>query len=117
MGSHESDSLNAVDFFHLPKKLRKGNGHIQIFSIGIDILSKEHDLLHPILGKLLNFPEDILRVPASFPASYIRYDTVAAEIIASKHDINSGFERIFSFYRKIFHDLVSILPDIHDHAI
>ena len=45
------------------------------------------------------------------------YDTVAAEVVATEHDIDAGFKRIFPVNRKIFHDLVGIFPDIDHHAV
>ena len=117
MGSHESDPLQAFDLLHFLQKLRKGNGVLQILAVGIHILSEQHDLHHTVRHQAFNLPNDILRITAAFPAADIGDNTIAAEIIAAEHDIDTGFERIFSLYRQIFHDLVRILPDINDHSL
>ena len=59
---------------------------------------------------------DIFRIPASLTATDIRYDTVTAEVVAPKHNVDTGFEFVFSIYRQVFHDLIGILPDVDDHA-
>ena len=117
MGSHESDPLQAFDLLHFLQKLRKGNGVLQILAVGIHILSEQHDLHHTVRHQAFNLPNDILRITAAFPAADLGDNTIAAEIIAAEHNIDTGFERIFSLYRQIFHDLVRILPDINDHSL
>ena len=39
-----------------------------------------------------DFPDDIFRLSAAFPSTYIRNDAVAAEIIAAKHNIHNGLK-------------------------
>ena len=67
----------------------------------------------PSCDQFLDLADDILRLPAPLPAPHIRNDTVAAEIVAAKHDIDAGLKGVLPLYRKILHDLVCILPDIH----
>ena len=66
---------------------------------------------------MFDLSDNIFRIPASLTTTDIRYDTVTAEIIASKHDVDTGFELILSVYRQVFHDLIRIFPDIDDHAV
>lgn len=44
-------------------------------------------------------------------------DAIAAEIVAAKHDVDTGFKEIFPVTGQIFHDLVGVLPDIDDHPV
>ncbi len=117
MGSHKTDALDAVNLCRLPQKLRKGDGHFQIFSVGVYILSKKHDLHHAVRRQFLNLPQDILRLAASLPPPHIGDNAVAAKIVAAKHDVNPRFKEVFSLRRKILHNLVRILPDIDDHLL
>ena len=90
---------------------------LQILSIRVYILSQQHDFHNPIFDQCFDLPYNILCFPAAFPATYIRYNTVAAEIVAAEHNVDSGLEGIFSFVWKIFHDLIRIFPDIDDHPV
>ena len=90
---------------------------LQIFSIGIYILTKQHDFHHTVSYQMFDLSYDIFRIPASLTATDIRYDTVTAEVVASKHNVDTGFEFVFSIYRQIFHDLIGIFPDIDDHPV
>ena len=65
---------------------------------------------------LLDLTDDLFRFPAPLPAAHIRHDTVTAEIVTSKHDVDTGLERILSFDRKILNDFVRIFPDIDRHG-
>ena len=115
MGCHKTDPLNSVYLLHFLQKLRKGHGIVQVLSIGIYILTKEHDFHHSVRCQLLYFLNDFFRPAAALPSSYIGYNTVAAEIIAAKHNIDSRLKRKLAFHRQILYDLVRILPYIHNH--
>ena len=117
MRGHEADTLQSFDLLNLLQQFCKGHRLLQILSIRIDILPQQHDFHHTVFYKSFNLTDDILRFPASLPAAHIGYNTVAAEIIAAKHNINAGLERIFTLNRKIFHDLVRIFPDVNDHSV
>ena len=117
VGGHETDPLQSFDSFYILQKLCKGNGLFQIFTVRIYILSQEHDLYNAVCHQTLDLPDDILRITASLSAADIGDNTIAAEIIAAEHNIDTGFERILSLHRQIFHDLVRILPDINDHSL
>ena len=90
---------------------------LQVLSIGIDILTEQHDFHNTICYQMFDLSHNIFRIPASLTTTDIRYDTVTTEIIASKHNVDTGFELIFSIHRQIFHDLIGIFPDINDHAV
>ena len=113
MWCHETDSFQSFDLLNLLKKLCKCDRFFQILSIGVNILSKQHDFYN----EAFNLTDDCLRITASLTSTYIRYDTVTAEIVASEHDVYTGFKRIFSFYRKIFNNLVSVLPDVNNCSV
>ena len=117
MWSHETDSFKSFNFFNLLKKLCKCHRFFKVLSIRIDILSKQHDFYNTICNKTFNLTDDCLRFTASFTSTHIWYDTVTTEVVASKHDIYTGFEWIFSFNRKIFYNLVCIFPDINDCSV
>ena len=117
MGSHKADSLQSFNLLNLLKKLCKCHRLFQILSIRVYILTKEHNFYHTICHKSFNLANDIFGITASLTSTHIRYDTVAAEIIASEHDIDAGFKRILPLYREVLHDLVRVLPDINRHGI
>ena len=89
VGGHETDSLQSLNFFYFLQKLCKGNGLFQVLAIGIHILSQQHDLYNAICHQSLDLPDDILRITASLPTTDIRHNTVAAEIIAAEHNIDT----------------------------
>ena len=117
MGSHEPDPFKAWNSFYHLKKLRKGYRMLQGFAIGIYILSKKHHLCHPICYQRLHFIYDRLRLSAALPSTYIRNNTVAAEIIAAEHNIYPGFERVITLCRQFFHDLFCTFPNFHQLAV
>ena len=109
MTGHESDSLYLVYFADLFQKFRESILRIIIYSlaffqeintVGIYILSKQHNLFIALISKTFYFSKHIFRSPASLSSSYIRNDTVSAEIIAAVHDIYAGLEIIFLLLRK-----------------
>ena len=71
---------------------------LQIFSIRIHILPKEHDLYHSVLHKPRN-------------------DTVAAEIVTAVHNIHPGFKEKFPVSRKFLNNLIRLFPDINNHPV
>ena len=89
VGGHETDPLQSLDSFYFLQKLCKGNGLFQIFTVGIYILSQQHDLHNAVRHQSLDLTDDILRITAALPATDIRYNTVAAEIIAAEHNIDT----------------------------
>ena len=99
MGSHKSDSLQSFNLLNLLKKLCKCHRLFQILSIRVYILTKEHNFYHTICHKSFNLANDIFWITASLTSTHIRYDTVAAEIVTSEHDVNTGFEGKFTFAR------------------
>ena len=117
MGSHKADSLQSFNLLNLLKKLCKCHRLFQILSIRVYILTKEHNFYHIICHKSFNLANDIFWITASLTSTHIRYDTVAAEIVTSEHDVNTGFEGKFTFARKILHNLIGILPDIDHHSL
>ncbi|MPM65747.1 hypothetical protein SDC9_112648 [bioreactor metagenome] len=64
---------------------------MQIFSIGIHILTQQSDIFDPLPDQFLNFPDDHVGRAAAFTAAYIRNDTVGAKIIATIHNGDPGF--------------------------
>ena len=88
---------------------------LKCLAVRIYILPKEHNFNHTVSHKTFNLPDDRLWITAPFPPAHIGYNTVAAEIITSEHDIDSGFKGIFSLYRQIFYNLICIFPDV-DHC-
>ncbi len=116
MRSHEADALNPVHFIHLAQQFGKAHRMLQTTAIGIDILPKEHDFLYAVCRHLSDFRQDILRPAAALTPAHIRHDAVAAEIVAAKHDVDPGFERVFAPVWQFLHDAVRVLPDVDDHA-
>ena len=114
MRSHKTDALQSFHFFQHGKKLGKGHWIFQSFSVGIYILSQKHYFGNSVCHKTFHFLYNGFRFPASLSSSNIRHNTVATEVIAAKHDIYTGFERIVALCGKILHDLIRSIPDIHD---
>ena len=117
VGGHETDALQPFDFINLAQKLGKRHRLLEILSVRVDVLTEQHDLHNAVCNEAFDLCNDFLRLPAALAAAHIRYDTVAAEVVATEHDIDAGFERIFPVNRKIFYDLVGIFPDIDHHAV
>ena len=117
MGGHKTDAPKAVDRLHLLKQLCKCHWLFQILSVGIHILAQKHHLHHAVCDETPDLSHDILGIPASLTAAHVRNDTVAAEIIAAKHNINAGLERVLPVGGKFFHDPVGPLPDVNYHLL
>ncbi len=115
MRCHKADAPQSLNVLHLLQKFRKGHGIFQIFSVGVDVLPKQHDFRHAVLHKRFDLTQDILRLPAPLPPAHIGHDTIAAKIIAAKHNVHAGLIAVLAFYRQIFHDFIRPLPDIHNH--
>ena len=60
----------------------------QIFSIGVYILAEKHHLCDTVRHQAFNLADDVLGIAAELSPSYLWHDTVTAEIIASKHDVD-----------------------------
>ena len=116
MGCHEPDALDFIDFFYFLQKLCEGNFIFQVFTVGVDVLTKQHNFYYTICHKTFDLTHDCFWITAPLSSSYVWHNAVAAEIIAAKHDIDTGFKGILSLYRQVFHDLIGILPDVDDHA-
>ena len=116
MGCHEPDALDFIDFFYFLQKLCEGNFIFQVFTVGVDVLTKQHNFHNAVVCELFDLLQNFLRASALFSSADIRNNTVGAEIVAAEHDIDAGFKRIFALYREVFHDLIGILPDVDDHA-
>ena len=114
MGSHKTNTLQSFHLFQHSEKLGKGHWIFQSFSVGVYILSQKHYLGNSVRHKSFHFLYNGLRFTASLSSSYIRHNTVAAEVVAAKHDIYTGFERIVTLCGKILHNLIRSLPDIYD---
>ena len=54
MGGHETDALQPLNLLHLPQQLRKGDGRLQRFPVGIHILSQQHDFHHAVGHQTFN---------------------------------------------------------------
>ena len=117
MRGHKPDPFQAFNLLDFLKKLCKGYRLLKVFSVGIYILPKQHDLNHAILYQHLDFPDNILWTAAPFSSPDIGYNTIAAEIIAPKHNVDAGFKEIFPIRWKLLHDLIRVLPDVNDHAV
>ena len=117
MRGHKPDPPQSFNLLYFLKKLGKSHRLFQIFSIRIYILSQKHDFHHSICHQTFNLPDNIPWIPAPLSSSYIGNNTIAAEIIAAKHNVDTGFKRIFPLNRKILYNLVCILPDVNDHPV
>ena len=117
MRSHKTDPLQSLDLIHLLQKLRKGDRMLQILSIRIDILSQQHNFNNTICHQLFDLLNDLLRFPAALPSPDIWHDTIAAEVVAAKHNVNTALKGIFPLDRKLLHNRIRVLPDIHDHPL
>ena len=90
---------------------------LQCLSVRIHILPKQHHFHDTVLHKTFNLPDDILRISAPLTSAHIRHNTVAAEVIAAKHNIDTGFKRKLSFARQIFDNFICIFPDVNNHPL
>ena len=117
MGSHKTDTLQSFDLFHFFQKFCKGNRCLQIFSVGIYVLTKEHDLCNAVCNQLLDLTNNGLRLTALFTATDIRNNAIAAEVIATKHYADACLEGIFTGSWHTLHDLIGFFPDINDLVI
>ena len=117
MGCHKTDTFQSLNLLHLLQQLGKSHRLVQILSVGIDILSQEHDFYHAVCDQFFNLTDNIDRLTTALPAPDIRYNTITAKIIATEHDIDTGFETVFSLNRQVFYDLVGIFPDVYDHRL
>ena len=86
----------------------------QCLSIGINILSQKHNFRYTVSYQTLDLFYDRLRFATLLSSSYIWYNTVTAEIIAAKHNIDTRLKGIFTVSRHTLHDLIRFLPDIND---
>ena len=114
MRGHKADPPDPVHFAHFFEKLRKTDRVPESFAIGVDILSKQHDLCHAVCGQSLDLPYDLARIPAPLSAADIGNDAVAAEIVAAEHDIDAGLVSIFALKGQILHDPVGPVPNLND---
>ena len=112
MGGHEADALYTIHLAHLIEKLCKADGILQPFSVGIDVLSKQHDLAHAVCSQVLRLSQDLPGISASLAPAHIGHDAVTAEVVAAEHDIDAGLIGIFSLDGKILYDPVGLLPDM-----
>ena len=115
MGGHETDPLQSRNLIDLSQKLRKCHRMLQILTIGVDILAKQHDFHHAVSHQALDLCDNVLRLSAALPSSYIRNDAVAAEVVAAKHDVDAGFKAVFPLSRQILHYPVGVFPNVHHH--
>ena len=92
MGGHKADPLQAFHGLYLLKKLSEGYRILQSLAVGVYVLSKEHDLCYAICNQCLYLLYNGLWLTAALTASYVRYDTVAAEVVSAEHDIYAGFK-------------------------
>ena len=112
MAGHETDArqpINGIDLLDQIREVRLCTVRTDA-AIGIDILSEQHDLFDTIADKRSDFFDDILRLPAPFPASGVRNDAVGAEIIAAVHDVDKRLVTVKSVCRQTLHDLAAVLP-------
>ena len=89
----------------------------QCLSIGINVLSQKHNFRYTVSHQTLDLFYDRLRFATLLSSSYIWYNTVTAEIIAAKHNIDTRFKGIFTVSRHTLHDFIRFLPDINDLSI
>ena len=72
--------------------------HLPGFAVGVDVLTKQHDFHNAIVCELFDLTHNWLSDHGSALPSYVRHNTVATEIIAAEHNINTGFEMELSFH-------------------
>ena len=116
VGSHKTDALNPLYLLHFPQKSGKSDRTFSI-PVRIDVLAQKHHFHHAFRCKLPNLPQNLFRLPAALPPSHIGHNAVAAEIVAAKHNVDTGFKRVLSVQGKIFYNLIRSLPDIQDHPL
>ena len=63
------------------QKLCKSDRLIQVLSIGIHVLSQKHNFHNTICHKVLNLTDDLPRLSASLPSSYIWNDTILQKLL------------------------------------
>ena len=117
MGRHKTNAFDSLNFLHFAQKLSKGNTVCEPFSVGIDILTEQHDLLYAVRCKGLYLAQNLPRITAAFPSSDIGNDTICTEVIAPEHDIDARFVRILAADRKLLNDRVRILPNVDQHTV
>ena len=54
LGCHKADPLQPFNLFHTAQKFCKTDRMFQIFSIGVDILSKKHDFHYAVFYQSFN---------------------------------------------------------------
>ncbi len=111
---HKADSLDALHFAHHPKKLSKGHTVVVGLAVGIHVLPQEHNFLDAVLCKMPSLLHDIGSLSRALPAAHVGNDTIAAEVVAAVHNIDTCFKAVFVASRKGLHNLLRLVPDI-DH--
>ena len=91
----KTDALYFGHFSHLPDQFREAWLTLGLQSVGIDVLSQQHDLPDPFIGQLSDFSQDIRRTAADLPSPDVRNDTVGAEVVTPLHHGNKTGEAGF----------------------
>ena len=104
VAGHKSDPFYAVDSGKHVNKIRKisGGTACRLSFVRIDILTEQRYFPDSVGGKRAHFPVYIFRPAASLPASCIRHDAIAAEVIAAVHYIDKAPVTVKSFGRQSF---------------
>ena len=102
MTRHKADQKVSRNVVDPPDQVGKIYVFRQIFSVGIDVLPQQGDVLISFLHQAPGFCYDIVRFPGPFPSPHIGDDTVSTEIVAPVHDAQPSFGSAVSLLRNTF---------------
>lgn len=85
-----------IDWNEAEQYLKQYVGEFVEIAESKEIIYIGNDFHDSVSRKALYLTQDVLRLPAALPPAYIRHNAVAAKIITSKHNIHTGFKRIFA---------------------
>ena len=124
MGSGETHAHPVGLVCHQPQKFRKRNSLSvgPLMEVRIHILPQKRDFLIPALFQIPHLIQDAFHIPAAFPSTRVRHNTIMAKIVAAAHDTDkTGNMRaahtlrnhiLISFRHGQFH-VDGLMPQLH----
>ena len=102
---HKADAVVALHFIEHGEEVGEIQTFVQPFSVGIDVLAEQRDVLIALIDQTFELSKDIRTSAASLAPAHIRDNTVRAEIIASVHDRQPRAECTAARDRHALHDI------------
>ena len=124
MGSGETHAHPVGLVCHQPQKFRERNSLSvgPLMEVRIHILPQKRDFLIPALFQIPHLIQDAFHIPAAFPSTRVRHNTIMAKIVAAAHDTDkTGNMRaahtlrnhiLISFRHGQFH-VDGLMPQLH----